>query len=659
MKKINYTLMILLSSLLVASCGGKQNESSDSSVVTSNSSEVTNSNSSEPSTSTNPDGSLTNDEFVAVFQKDYSNVTYSEIATLTIADIDSSYSSLTTATEDAYQVTFSSQNYVDDYFVEFLEDNTVKLYVYNDEISNYEYEILTEEEFLATDIYGGYVYADYMLAYLDPNTFNISVDSFDFVDGVYKCKTSHLARVGLNMFGNQGFTNCQFSKIEITIADGFVSKVDYDFSAYYSTYPVVSSVSCEYESIGSTTVYLPTNAVVKENPYYGNAEPDKLVALTNEQKNTLDAIFNGNFSNYTCTLNALDGDQSYAMSEIVKRSGDDYKIEGQNVNGESYSSYNYYLADKGNYYQIYEHGGSTVATDQLTLSQALDYLPFAIAPQEHNLKSDYFNYYKAEDGTEIYACSKDGLKEYTKAAIADGTLESDGTYVTIEAYLDENHNLETILTVTHYKNSVEDYLFFAEYDYSDYNSTTVTIPTDADLNLDVTEEQLTAFNSAISNYLPNNVTIYDTLYQSQYALVNNTLQALETYDGDQYVTTFVKRNDKWCIQMADNSIVDFPYQGYNFEDFVPVVDFSALDVSKLRYDNFNDCYYINIADIELADFAPYYLELNDIYPTSRISFTVDDENHFTSIYFDFYLDGIFYTGYGITLSSYGTTQLFM
>ncbi len=669
MKKILKGLLVVLSSsLILAGCNQTLNSDSLSNSTDSNESSNSNSNSSSVSTTDSSSSSVNTDslsatEFANILQKDYSNLTYSEDVKMTLtdatsmdsSDIDASYFSIIYQTENMVEYTFSSGSTFEDYFTEY-QDDKVRIYTL-DEVgsSKYYYEDLTYDEFNSLDSSGYSIYTDYQASCLDPNSFNVSLSDFEYVDGVYSCKASRLRVVGNQMFSSLGFSNYHFTKIELTFEDGYISTLNYDFTAsltgQLSGYLVDASVESFYEDVGVTNVIAPINATERVFDYYGALDNENSIDITPEQKANIDKIFNNNrkYQNYTCLYYAYDLNDEYYILEETRRQGNLYRVDYEDsANNASL----YFLEDKGNNYNLYTLTDNfEIYSEELKMSDAQVYLPYSMAPNDFiGISSDHLKYSTDSYGNGGFICDDETIE------IINSYLKpTDGKVITAEVYLDDNNEIEEILLINYYRDSTGEYYEACEFIYSDVEKTNISIPTNENISSNLNDDQVSAFNDAITTYNSfSNFTMYDYFLGTVDYVNNKTIDVL--LDESSYIEV-KNNNDTWYVN-ANGGAIYFPIDTQDggaiyFEDLFSILDFTAFDVNDLKWDNFNECYYIEVSNVDLDKFAPTYKDYSFI---NHINFYLDENNNFQIISWTLLSDSDVYSS-SLIFTDYGETSL--
>ncbi len=654
MKKNIYTLSVLFMLVGLVSCNQQTFESNSTSVESTPSSESNSiTSSSEDSSSTTMDEDLKT-KFSEALKNNYSNLTYTEDTTMSLSvaglgSYDASYNLVEMVTDTVYQIIYEDEEEYMIAYVEELEDG-VKLYTY-DQNDKCTYRIIDNESWEAVDSDGYPVYADYYLTYYNPNDFAISVDSFDYVDGKFVCKSNALNTVGNAMFAPD-FSEVNFSEITIKLDGNYVKEVSFTMTANESGMDISWSSTLLYEFIGSTSVSLPKADEYVEDINY--IDPKLAVDLTNEEASRLDAALAEVYNSYTCDYSSLDSDSYNAIFETLYYQDGKYDVflDVSTQYGAQTMQLQYYLEETEEEVYLYSlNDENVVEKTSLYADELEDYYPQSYAPCEFGLTSGSFGIYE-----NVYLFKPAALKELS--ANVGSTIAS------IEVTLDDNHQVASIQIVYAYAASsqYDAYTTTELFTYSHINDTTVTLPTvNQNAVSELNSAQIDAFNGA-ANADFTNVTIYDSIFGGCFFYVGNDIEELAIEDSNYYLYSYRHENGKYYANDGNGNYVEMPFETteeeYGYSYFVPTLDFTAIDVSKLTYDSFNKLYLINYDDVNMADFLFYYsLDLSD-YTFSKIAFKLDGDGHFSDIQLYLVENGEEYTGFGLSLFSYGTTQLY-
>lgn len=656
MKKNIYTLSVLFMLVGLVSCNQQTSESNSTSVESTLGSESNSiaSSSDDGSSTTTMDVDLKT-KFSKALNNNYSNLTYTEDTTMSIslADLgsyDVSYNLVEMVTDTVYQIIYEDEEEYMIAYVEELEDG-VKLYTY-DQNDKCIYRIIENELWEAIDNDGYSFYADYYLTYYNPNNFAISVDSFDYVDGKFVCKSHALNTVGNAMFALD-FSEVNFSEITIKLEEDYVKEVSFTMTANETDIGMNISWSSTllYEFIGSTSVSLPEADEYVEDINY--IDPKLAVDLTNEEANRLDAALAEVYNSYICDYSSLDSDSYNSIFETLYYQDGKYDVFLDVTQYDAQTmQLQYYLEETEEEVYLYSlNDENVVEKTSLSADELEDYYPQSYAPCEFEFTSDSFGIYE-----NVYLFKPAALKELSVNA---GT-----TIASIEVTLDDNHQVASIQIVYSYAASgqYDAYTTTELFTYSHINDTMVTLPTvNQNAVSELNSTQIDAFNGA-ANADFTNVTIYDSIFGECFFYVGNDIEELAIDDSNYYLYSYRHENGKYYTNDENGNYVEMPFETtdeeYGYSYFVPTLDFMAIDVSKLTYDSFNKLYLINYDDVNMADFLFYYsLDLND-YTFSKIAFKLDGDGHFSDIQLYLVENGKEYTGFGLSLFSYGTTQLY-
>ncbi|MCI5744684.1 MAG: hypothetical protein MR270_00125, partial [Erysipelotrichaceae bacterium] len=443
-----------------------------------------------------------------------------------------------------------------------------------------------------------------------------------------------------------------YSSIQLTIENDYLVAFNIEFSGVYEVeFDVVGSMSATYEDILSTEVTLPDSQEFVETEFI---DPKLANELTTDQANDLSMAFNAQMDSYSLyyVYEASDGYEYGA--ELLDKEGSKNYYTGYLYSGGDTYNYTYYSEElANNEYVVYYDEGGVVVSEPCDEATYYDYYsPYSYTLEELGiLDVSLFGYY---EGT--YVCNVNGLATINDLYQIDG-----GKVASIEVTV-ENGFVSTIKLVTRYAASVDydAYSMTEYYTYSSINDVTVTIPeVSSSIVNELNQEQLDAFNNAITTSF-DNVTINDSIFGYEAYFKDGEIEEIfyDSAEDAYYIMRFKVADGKYYYYDNSNKLVEIPYSDGDdcFIYLTPVVNFSAIDTSKLKYNSFVGEYVLDGADIDFTSFIYFYSDV--LTSVDMIHITLDSDGHISSIYLDFTYGGDEYNNCGLDFYDYGTTLLY-
>ena len=330
----------------------------------------------------------------------------------------------------------------------------------------------------------------------------------------------------------------------------------------------------------------------------------------------------------------------------------------------------YYLeTTKNNTFRYYLDDNKIVASSPVSQDEAQEYTPYAMVPSNFPFTADFFGIVG-----NTYVCKPIALQALTSASNM-----TDGQVASIEIRVDKNDNITSLRIIYSFNatSSQAAYTSTESFNYSRIEATNVTLPTVGQPSAHVvTDNDLVLFNKATEVDM-SNVTMLDSFSTSLFMCDGTTIQNIgidvdeENQTSQYYMQTFTYESDgKYYVSGDYGQKEEIPAKTssyvnedgetmyrYGYDFYVPIINFNAIDTSKLYYDTFSKNYYIDINDVNLADFIFYFTLGFDEYNFTRIVFEINEDGYFDSIQFYYSEEGSEYVGKGLLFSNLGTTKL--
>lgn len=556
--------------------------------------------------------------------------------------------------EDKYQIDYEdSDGTTLDFFVHLTDEYT---YVYNWEGNEYINYPLTLTQWNSKDDDGNYNYSTYFLNAVSISSLNLSVDDFEIVGEQIVCKESKLDLVGEKLFAT-GVDGAEFTSIVVTLQGEHIVKIDayYDATDMYGDY--TGHYSYEFSNFNETKVILPD-----VDPFFEKApehiDPNDAVELNETQKETLSTALLQQYEKYSYSYiyNESNGYNMEKENTIVD--GNLYRI------GYAYSGYDGYYFDQFNYYfyvdsseryWIYEvdENKNYVATELTTQQQVNSFAPYDTQISDFEFTNSLFGYANGKY-----------VAKPTSLDVIGGLLFDDpeSSVIACELEVVENHvtNLYIVIQVDSATDGL--YYYTMEYSYSDFGTTSLTVPVAGTTSLIALDQSLTTTLTNAFGKDYSNVTIYDGIFGSTFYFAGEDVHAYVTDEEGALVIDQYKIVDGKYYEVVDGVLTEILFQGSydevteegsGFTYFVPVPDFSKVDISKVQYDSLSETYYIKAEDLDISEFCFYYdmgLEI------LSYEFVLTLDGTIESIQILFNYEGEIYQG-GLEYSDYQTTMV--
>ena len=583
-------------------------------------------------------------------------------------------------TLDGYQIVDEEAYANDCYQIDYYEvvdgeastDTAIKLFIAEDEKYVYIYEYdsdtdtwtntpLTHTVWEYEDEYGDLIYGDYYPIMALPSELGLDVNDFEVVEGRILCKSNKLNIVGESI-AKTGSTTAEFSEVEVVLNENgdivqlIVSYTDEDDSGEFS---VVYTI--DYSKFNATTITLPdVEPEFEQAPDY--VDPTTAVDLTAEQKAKLQEALLKEYDSFIgeYLYNASEGYEVQYEKDIVYQNLVNILYEYY-LNGSLESSIQYYFEENNGNYFAYELDPATLTyvKTALTSDEASNLSMIVILASEFGLSADWFGYANGK-----YVIKPAFLTDAASAIGAD----SDSMLLGLEIEIDANNNVTDLYYVFKVTdNTYGDYYFSEEFSYSDFDSVTLpNVVEGGSVLSELTEDQKASLQAAFAKDF-SNVTVDDTLFGSTFYFSGDEIVAF-VYTEEGYVIDTYKIVDGTYYEVTEEGDLEIPYdgsydevaqEGEGFTYFVPVADFSKIDLTKMKYDSFTNSYYISAADLSITDFIFYY---DYSYEFIYFEIELNDEGFVSAIYAAFeYTDTDNTTStirYSLmAYSEYGTTGL--
>ena len=532
-------------------------------------------------------------------------------------------------------------------------DTKVNLYL-NDGEGSYSNYALTKELWNKKYSSGEYKFSYAFSNVETPTDFNLNAGDFEYKDGKYVPKSDKLSEVGNKLFVIDDEVKVTFESIEITLENGYVSKIDSKFAGSSKEGDVDYVYTFKYTNVGTTNVTYPN---VNEEEYPRPVAPvytDPALGqeMTAAQKQALEKALGEEFNSYIFSyyMNSDDGYMEVSEYDLVEGTKTQTNYAKSALYGLYSTSFSYYFEiteDNEAYVYEMDEDKFVTKTQLMTEDDIYDYAPYSISPCDLGLSS--MGFVSIDDNT--YVLSEKYLKTTGKAI-------SDYLYA-LEISLNDGH-VEEIYCVVYIDDEDGEYYETYTYSYADINAVSVNIPEGNKTALrDMTVEEETRLSDALDMDF-SNVSVYDSIFESEIFYVDGHLYNMyyDYEDGITYLYEIVKDGDKYYVYVDGEKGDEVSVPEFN-ESFISI-DKDEVDFDKVKYNVFDNTYYISIEDISLEDFIPYYNVESLLTLVKGISISLDDEGNITNIYIEYVSE---YEGYeefvsniGLEFYDYGKTQ---
>ncbi len=176
----------------------------------------------------------------------------------------------------------------------------------------------------------------------------------------------------------------------------------------------------------------------------------------------------------------------------------------------------------------------------------------------------------------------------------------------------------------------------------------------------MTTEQQNTLNQAFKNSY-SNVTIYDEYSGSTFYFADEKVKTT-VYQDYTLITDYYKIENGKYFELKDGTYVEIPFHSDNKEEvsfnyYLPVLDFSKVNLTKVSYDTFHNSFYISVKDLSIKEFAFYY-DIEEMLGVTftGIEFVLNESGKIERINFESKdTEGTYYVGLGLVYSNYGLT----
>lgn len=516
---------------------------------------------------------------------------------------------------------------------------------------------LSLEEWAKTTVSGDLKYSYAYLAYVSPTEYGIG-DEAVTVDGDKIFVKDELKQtLGYSILQLDDDEEATIDSIEVVIKDDFFSKVDVKYS--YDTKD--SDLRCEYviqfTNIGSTTFDYPN---VEESELEISKGPEHIdlancVALTAEEKEFINSELTKELNNFTCEYFNSMSDGMSIIDEIDYFDGDTFFIDyfSSQYFGAFESVDKYYLSVNDTEAFTLSVGENKTIEKTVLQSEddVYDVYPYSLTPMDfaYSVKLTADDFVKAPDSN-VYCLSSAALEE------KGIEISSDSFVVAFEIEFDEKNVLKEMRYIL-----LNDSLSGASYDYisytySDIGSTELVLPeAGSSVLVDATEEDINELQAAI-NQDYSNCSMYDMVTYSECFYVDGKNYSYIIDDEtEEYVLVIMsKEGDSYYEYDENGNKTEITAEEYCH--YFVTFNVNAIDFNKVKYNTFNDTYYISTEDFDLTSFIPYFDDESFASLVKGVEFVVED-GYLSYVYTEFALDGELVTNTGITIYAIGETTV--
>ncbi len=537
----------------------------------------------------------------------------------------------------------------------YVDKQSEYVFLYRKSGSTWSNTPLTYQQWEAKDYNNEYVYADYFEKFVTPQSFSLQTSEFEVKDGKLECIPTRVDLVGQKIF-NLSDDNAVFTSVILKLEGDTLKEIvgTYDSADDYGNFSCVIKYS--YSGLGTTTVDLPDVA-----PDYvkvpEHIDPNLAAPLNDLQKQTLNKALSTPYTNYEFEYNYNEKDGYSVIHEKDSVNGYSYLIH-QTVSGYQNNTFNYYfdIEDLNNNrkYYIYEvdENKRYVKTELTTQQEIINYMPLAVSPSKLSLSVTSFGMVGDK-----YVCTPTGLKTETK----NFTNLQSANLISLVLTLDKEGKVERIDLITKVDAASGTYYIEESYIYSKIDEAVVEIPLDqASVLTTMTTEQQNTLNQAFKNSY-SNVTIYDEYSGSTFYFADEKVKTT-VYQDYTLITDYYKIENGKYFELKDGTFVEIPFHSDNKEEvsfnyYLPVLDFSKVNLTKVSYDTFHNSFYISVKDLSIKEFAFYY-DIEEMLGVTftGIEFVLNESGKIERINFESKdTEGTYYVGLGLVYSNYGLT----
>lgn len=599
----------------------------------------------------------------AALKKDYSKVTFQMDQTFhgTLtgengSEIDSDFEIHETnyMDMDTYHIVYED---TENNNLEFFVDKQVEyVYLYRKNGTSWSNTPLTYTQWEAVDYNNEYFYSDYYPKFTNPQSFSLQASEFKVVEGKLECIPTRVDLVGQKIF-NLSDDNAVFTSVVVKLEGDTLKEIigKYDSTDDYGNF------SCEikysYSEVGSTAVSLPN-----VNPDYvkvpEHIDPTLAKPLNDLQKQTLMNALNINYTNYEFEYFYNERDGYSVIHEKDSVNGYSYLIR-QTMSGYQNNTFEYYFdienLDTNRKYYIYEvdENKKYVKTELTTQQEIINYMPLAVSPSKLSLSVASFGMVGNQ-----YVCTPTGLTTETK----NFTNLSSASLISLVLTLDTEGRINKVELITKVDAASGTYYIEESYQYTKINEAVVEIPLDQTSVLHpMTEQQKNALEQVFQDSYEN-VTIYDEYSGSTFYFAGEKIKTT-VYQDFTLITDYYKIENGRYYEFKDGDYVEIPFHSDNKEEvsfnyYLPVLDFTKVDLSKVMFDSFHNSYYISAQELLVKDFA-FYFDIEEMLGVTftGFEFVLDSTGKLERINFESMDEqGNYYVGYGLVYTDYGSTQ---
>lgn len=376
-----------------------------------------------------------------------------------------------------------------------------------------------------------------------------------------------------------------------------------------------SVITLSWSNFDSTTVTLP-QATEAESGGNDNEVPEYVdpatgEELTDEQKTAFNEALGKTYQSITLSYNNDKGDMFYRYSGVFKltpvssytalRELGQYKDWIMSDITEEY--YMLKLTDTvSDVWKIISSKGDFIKYSNQELS--LTYFATYVMASDFGFTADMFNYVNG-----LYVIKSESINAF--AAMFGEVFELTGytkfDVLSFTVKLDGNGNVEEWRLVADCAADNDVFYWDLSFTYSNFNSTTVTLP-DSTLTKDaITAEQRTELEQAIAaDY--SNVTVNELVSGTNMYFMGDDVTVIgKLYDeaSDRYTmfTDVYKIADGKYYEVVGGIETEITLAA--FEEYVLRFHFELINLDNVTYDKNKDLFYISAASIDADEFALY------------------------------------------------------
>lgn len=557
---------------------------------------------------------------------------------------------------NTYHVVYEdSETSAFEFYVDKQEDY---VYLYRQSADTWTNTPLTYAQWEAVDYNNEYVYSDYFSGYTAPSAFSLQISEFEIVNNQIQCISSRVDLVGQKIFSLDDDA-AKFTSITIELENDYIKTIAGEYVSSDDYGEFTGTIQYSYSHIGTTVVELPS-----VSPDFAEApehiDPARAEALTNAQKNILSQAFATVYTNYEFSYYHNEDNGYLVVFEHDFINQHSYKItqEVSRYGGYEENIYNYYF-DIENYdtdrkYYIYESNAlkQYSKVELTTQDEILSYMPLAFSPSALSLNAAYFGVVG-----DTYVCTFAGLSSIDASQF---TSYANASVISLNVLLNSQGTIEKIEVILKIDGTSGTYYIEESYAYTNINETEVNIPLENTSVLEaMTQEQTTALQSAFQKDF-SNVTVYDEYVGSTFYFAGERIKTM-VY-ADYLVTDYYKIENGKYYEYVNGTYSEIPFHSddksqVSFDYYLPVPNFSAIDISQVYYNVLDNSYCISIDKVNIAEFLFYFDMAEELKLTfTNIEFILDENGYIKKINIEAYDEDNIYTfGTGLLFTDYGTT----